>query len=65
MAAVLGSREQGEVFYQVQKEVGKLKTLQMSRREQTAVSRLRLGHTGLNRALFLIDKHPLVSEWKP
>ena len=39
----------GRHFYQVQKKVGNMKILQMSRKEQTDITRCRMGHIGLNK----------------
>ena len=41
----------------MQRKVGEMRCGDKSRREESVLSRLRFGHTGLNSTLFLIGKH--------
>ena len=45
----------GRWFYKIQRKVGEARG--RSRREETVISRLRFGHTGLNASLFMVGKH--------
>ncbi|XP_037536736.1 uncharacterized protein LOC119413748 [Nematolebias whitei] len=47
----------GRWFYIIQRKVGEMRRAERNRREETVISRLRFGHTGLNRTLFIIGKH--------
>lgn len=39
-------------LYKIRKEVGKMKSIGRTSREQTTISRMRLGHTGLNKTMY-------------
>ena len=47
----------GRWFYKIQRKVGEARETGRSRREETVISRLRFGHTGLNASLFIVQKH--------
>ena len=47
----------GRWFYNIQRKVGEVRGAGRNRREETVITRLRLGHTGLNGALYRIGKH--------
>ncbi|XP_035984330.1 uncharacterized protein LOC118557933 [Fundulus heteroclitus] len=47
----------GRWLYKIQKRIGQMRITERNRREEIIISRLRMGHTGLNRSLFLIGKH--------
>ncbi|CAJ1048534.1 hypothetical protein ANANG_G00129960%2C partial [Xyrichtys novacula] len=48
----------GRHFYRIQSQVGGGRVFGRSRKEEVAITRLRLGHTGLNSTLKIIGKHP-------
>ncbi len=45
-------------FYKIQRKVGEKRSIGRSKKEETVITRLRLGHTGLNSTLLKIGKHP-------
>lgn len=47
----------GRWFYSIQRKTGDMRRTERNRREETIISRLRFGHTGLNSTLFIIGKH--------
>ena len=49
--------KKGRWLYKIQKRIGPMRRSERNRREEIIISRLRIGHTGLNRSLFLIGKH--------
>ena len=50
----------GRHLYSIQQEVGTPRTVKRSTREENIITRLRVGHTKLNKTLHLINKHPSV-----
>ncbi|CAJ1057684.1 RNA-directed DNA polymerase from mobile element jockey [Xyrichtys novacula] len=48
----------GRHFYRIQSQVGGERVFGRSRKEEVAITRLRLGHTGLNSTQKIISKHP-------
>ena len=50
--------EQQRHLYSIQQEVGTSRTVKRSTREENITTRLRVGHTKLNKTLHLINKHP-------
>lgn len=48
--------EKGRHLYKIKEKVGKMENIQMCNRNQI-ISRMRMGHTGLNSTLFIIGKH--------
>jgi len=50
--------DKGRHLYNIQPEVGIGRIESRSRREESIITRLRIGHTGLNSSLKLIGKHP-------
>lgn len=51
------NEKSGRHMYRIQGKVGKNRNTCRSKREEDVVSRMRLGHTGLNRTLFIMKKH--------
>lgn len=51
-------QDKGRHLYNIQPEVGIGRTECRSRREESIITRLRIGHTGLNSSLKIIGKHP-------
>ncbi|XP_014880361.1 uncharacterized protein LOC106941759 [Poecilia latipinna] len=49
--------KKGRWLYKIQKNIGQMRRTERIRREEIIISRFRIGHTGLNRSLFLIGKH--------
>ncbi len=47
----------GRHLYNIQKQVGKGRICLNNRREDIIITRLRIGHSGLNHSLFIIGKH--------
>ncbi len=47
----------GRQFYNIQSKVGVGREMGKNRREETVITRLRIGHTGLNKTMHLIGKH--------
>lgn len=52
------NESKGRHLYAIQKKVGKGRKRGRNRREESIITRLRVGHTGLNKTLHLISKHP-------
>ncbi len=52
------NENKGRHLYAIQKKVGKGRKRGRNRREESIITRLRMGHTGLNKTLHLISKHP-------
>ncbi len=50
--------DKGRHLYNIQPEVNIGRTESRSRREESIITRLRIGHTGLNSSLKIIGKHP-------
>lgn len=50
--------ETGRHLYNVQRQVGAGRMVGWKRREESLITRLRIGHTGLNLSLYKIGKHP-------
>lgn len=50
--------KKGRHLYEIKPQLGGMKTTGKNSREQTVTPRLRLGHTGLNKTVHLIEKHP-------
>ncbi len=50
----------GRHMYEIQPKVGKSRYSGGNRREENILSRLRIGHTGLNKTMQLMSKHPTV-----
>ena len=48
----------GRHLFQVQRKVGEGRTTGKDRREEAVFSRLRVGHSQLNKTLHVIGKHP-------
>ncbi|XP_013870655.1 uncharacterized protein LOC106522257 [Austrofundulus limnaeus] len=48
----------GRHLFKIQQNVGKMEIIGGNRKEQVILTRLRLGHTGLNKTLHLLGKHP-------
>lgn len=48
----------GRHLHNIQKQVGGGRRASRSRREEAVLTRLRIGHTGLNKTLHMIGKHP-------
>ena len=51
------SNDTGRHLYRVQRNVGRGRSRDVSRRGEAVMTRLRIGHSGLNRSLFRIRKH--------
>ena len=51
------SEPTGRHFYNIQKNVGGCRNVHRNTQEEDVISRMRLGHTGLNSTLFLMKKH--------
>ena len=49
--------ETGRHLFSIQKQVGKGREVGRNRKEETTLTRLRIGHTGLNETLYRISKH--------
>lgn len=47
----------GRWFFRIQRKVGEMRGAERNRKEETIITRLRFGHTGLNGSLFKIGKH--------
>ena len=45
-------------LYNVQRDISRSKTSYINRQEEVWFSRMRIGHTGLNSSLLVINKHP-------
>lgn len=52
------SNDTGRHLYNIQKQVGLGRRLGRNRKEEAVITRLRIGHSGLNKALHTIGKHP-------
>ena len=48
----------GQHLYVVQRELGTVRTAKRSTKEENILTRLRVGHTRLNKTLHLINNHP-------
>lgn len=48
----------GRHLYNIQRNVGNKRTVAGNRREEAVITRMRIGHTGLNASLYKIGKHP-------
>ncbi len=48
----------GRHLYEIQREVGVVRITKRSIKEETILTRLRVGHTMLNKTLKIINKHP-------
>jgi len=57
VAKAKGRKEKRMWFYKIQRKVGEMRCTGRKRRDETIISRLRFGHTGLNSTLFKIGKH--------
>ena len=51
------SDNKGRQMYSIQKQVGDGRSVFRNRKEDTIISRIRIGHTRLNHSLFKIGKH--------
>lgn len=51
------NEQSGRHLYKFQREVGKNRNTCRNKQEEDVLSRMRLGHTGLNRTLFIMKKH--------
>jgi len=51
------SNDTGRHLFCVQRNVGGRRSRDGSRREEAVLTRLRIGHSGLNKSLFIIGKH--------
>lgn len=49
--------KKGRHLFNIQKEVGKMKLKELNNREQTIISRLRIGHSRLNSTLYIMGKY--------
>lgn len=50
--------KKGRHLYNIKQVVGRMKSIGRHTREHIIISRLRLGHTGLNKTMHLLKKHP-------
>ena len=53
-----GMSETGRHLYSIQRHVGDRRKVGFKRRDESIITRLRIGHTGLNYSLHKIGKHP-------
>lgn len=52
----------GRHLYKIKQKVGGMKAIGKNNREQAVISRLRLGHTGLNKTMHLLRKHQQIHQ---
>ena len=51
-------QDTGRHLYKIQRQVGVMRRKGRNRREEAIITRLKIGHTGLNNTLHKIGKHP-------